>query len=52
MMQRFGGEGRRFPQPCSFGKSGSPEASGDGGGRLGRHQEKEKKLFFLLFYRF
>lgn len=44
------GEGwRRIPQPCSFGKSGSPEASGDEGGRLGRHKKKEKQLTFLLF---
>ena len=35
------GEGwRRIPQPCSFGKSGSPEASGDGGGRLGQSSKK------------
>lgn len=47
------GEGwRRIPQPCSFGKSGSPEASGDEGGRLGRYKKKEKIThFFTLFFR-
>ena len=38
--------------PCSFGKSGSPEASGDAGGRLGRYKKKEKIThFFTLFFR-
>ena len=39
-------------QSYFFGKSGSPEASGDDGGRLDCHQEKEKRPFFYFFYRF
>lgn len=46
------GEGwRRIPQPCSFGKSGSPEASGDAGGRLGRYKKEKITHFFTLFFR-
>lgn len=46
------GEGwRRIPQPCSFGKSGSPEASGDEGGRLSRYKKRKITHFFTLFFR-
>lgn len=44
------GEGwRRIPQPCSFGKSGSPEASGDAGGRLSRYKKKKNNSLFYSF---
>lgn len=48
------GEGwRRIPQPCSFGKSGSPEASGDDGGRLSRYKKKKNNsLFYSFLYKF
>lgn len=46
------GEGwRRIPQPCSFGKSGSPEASEDAGGRLSRYKKRKITHFFTLFFR-
>lgn len=40
---------RCLPQPCSFGKNGSPEASGDAGGRLGRHKKKKNHSLFYSF---
>lgn len=42
-------DGKRILQPCSFGKSGSPEASGDAGGRLSRYKKKKNNSLFYSF---